>query len=209
MQKLIFWAGKRYNHHQSSSLSYAGMKEVYNDVAEEVKAYIVELTIAPEDYYSRSKEIEYINKWRKRLSKQEKSAIAKHLPSDMSQSLKVTDAIWYELGGGYQVADEPIVDQLSDTAVITVNSYNSHVLNVDNMLIVDVDLYSESIDPVIAFSKEQALKALKLFCQENPGYGFRVYETNAGLRYICTTGTFQPNTYLVERIFRCLYADPL
>jgi len=213
IQALSYWAGKRHKHPNSSVLAYAGMKQVFHDLSEEVEAYITELILDDLRFNA-----SYIHKWQWRLSKQEKAAIAKLFPSTETELCRLTDPVWYELGGEYQVIDEPIVEEFAhegnQIGLITVNSYDAKILNANNLMIVDVDLptnceFSQNLGHIIAYSKKQALSVLKLFCQENTDYGFRVYATRAGLRYICTTHRAYPHHESTKQIFRCLYADPL
>ncbi len=193
-------------------LTYAGMKQVFNDIGDEVETYITELILDDLRHSA-----DYIYKWRSRLSNQEKAAIAAAFPSEMNEICRSVDKIWYDLGNEYQVVDEPIVEGLAHRndryeALVTINSYDAQVLNTSSLMIVDVDLYDKdggNFSSAIAYSQKHALLALKAFCETNEDYGFRIYKTKAGLRYICTTHFADPTSFHTERVFRCLLADPL
>ena len=103
-----------------------------------------------------------------------------------------------------------------EIARITENRYGAEVLNANSVMFVDVDTAPEiptkpdsaedkSTAPLI--SEDAANSLLDAFCVENPAFGFRVYKTFAGMRYICTSGQFDPTSKTVKAIFIRLNAD--
>lgn len=74
------------------------------------------------------------------------------------------------------------------------------VLSTDFVMFVDVDADTKS--------EENALFRLAEYCAYNPHDGFLVYRTRAGLRYLCTTRLFDPESDETKTIMRSLDADP-
>lgn len=92
---------------------------------------------------------------------------------------------------------------------ITENKYGAEVLNVRRVMFVDVDTILEKSDKSTAgvVAEAEANQLLDEFCDENPAHGFRVYKTWGGLRYLCTSGLFDPTSQLVKDILTRLKAD--
>jgi hypothetical protein len=92
---------------------------------------------------------------------------------------------------------------------ITENKYGAEVLNVRRVMFVDVDTILEPSDKSSAgvVPEAEANQLLDDFCNENPAFGFRVYKTWGGLRYLCTSGLFDPTSQLVKDILTRLRAD--
>jgi hypothetical protein len=92
---------------------------------------------------------------------------------------------------------------------ITENKYGAEVLNVRRVMFVDVDTVPEPGDKSTAgvVPEAQANQLLDDFCNEHPAFGFRVYKTWGGLRYICTSGLFDPTSQQVKDILTRLRAD--
>lgn len=196
IRKLEYWANKR------------------NACDVEVYDYITELvfTDSVEDAN------QAIYKWRDRLSGQELAALLKYLPHDiytatMMQTLRGNKAgSWYNTEtGDYTTASEPIIKEF-DNGVITLNAYSAFILNAKNMMIVDVDTSTDELinvmSPVITDNRNLALGVLDAFVKENPTMGFRVYDTACGLRYICTTHTFEPSSKESDMAMKSLLCDP-
>lgn len=53
-------------------------------------------------------------------------------------------------------------------------------------------------------TRRQADRALKDFVATNPEFGFRVYATHSGLRYLCTSHLFDPSSRVVQKILTML-----
>jgi hypothetical protein len=92
---------------------------------------------------------------------------------------------------------------------ITENKYGAEVLNVRRVMFVDVDTVLEQTDKSTAgvVPEAEANQLLDEFCNENSAFGFRVYKTWGGLRYVCTSGLFDPTSQLVKDILTRLRAD--
>jgi hypothetical protein len=115
----------------------------------------------------------------------------------------------------------------SPTAIVTRNSYGCTVLNTAGLMFVDVDLEGEndnSNDRGSWFSgffgksrravpppKDQdiIIERARWWAAEHPGWGWRVYRTRAGLRFVATHKFFDPEDTVTNTIFDRLAADPL
>lgn len=53
-------------------------------------------------------------------------------------------------------------------------------------------------------TRRQADNALSSFIEMNPEFGFRVYATHSGLRYLCTSHLFDPASRVVQKILTML-----
>ncbi len=123
------------------------------------------------------------------------------------------DRYAYEVGK----VTEPLYEEVCDTSLdrpqtlvgrVTVNSYGVLVINCDRVMFVDVDTATEKekgSQPLI--SETRALELLDTFIANNPDYGFRVYKTFAGLRYLCTSHLVVPESDLAKSIMTELNAD--
>jgi len=132
----------------------------------------------------------------------------------------------------YGYADRPmreaILREFKDwagnlTAAITRNSYGCLVLNTARAMFVDVDLpapkssggglfgklFGKKTAPPSNDAETQALAKAEGWTQKNPGWGWRVYRTRAGLRLLATHELFEPDVALTEAAFDALAADPL
>lgn len=122
---------------------------------------------------------------------------------------------------------EEILEEIKDEnikIIITRNSYGCEVLNTNNVIFIDVDLFvkapKRSIMDVLLgrnrFNKLEAkntleiekLKLLENFCKKNPDFGFRIYKTAAGLRYLVTTHLNLPDQKIIQELFKSLDCDP-
>ncbi|WP_088892382.1 hypothetical protein [Leptolyngbya ohadii] len=200
-EKLCYWAGRR---------------KIRNP-SEQVQQYLLELVLEANPEQNNR---ELLRKWAVFLSKQEKIAIAYLSPILVSNYESV--GMWYTLDKGeYSVLEEPVLSEISyegqRQAVVTRNRYNCLILNCDRLLIVDVDLADPEQAEIqdcaascpVALSQRQAISALEALVEHSPQLGFRVYKTRNGLRYLCTTQTFDPLEQTTHRIMESLYVDPL
>ena len=80
---------------------------------------------------------------------------------------------------------------------ITDKQDDFRALRADRVMFVDVDC----TDP------RDALAKLRTFCAINLEVGFRVYRTRAGLRYLCTSGEYDPSSHETARVMAELGAD--
>lgn len=125
---------------------------------------------------------------------------------------------------------EQVIKELSSTApenvaVITRNSYGCLVLNASSALFVDVDLKSNGDSQSVAgflmglFGKksaskypadlEAALTKAEAWAKRNPSWGWRVYRTKAGLRFLAIHSCYEPGDRISTTVFQELDADPL
>lgn len=108
-------------------------------------------------------------------------------------------------------------------AVLTRNAYGSVVLNAAATMFVDVDLAEPSVlqrlgtwfrgrgaSAPAAESAPQAaaLETLKRFVGSRAGWGFRVYRTRAGLRYLVTHAPLDPASEESAAVLAALGCDP-
>lgn len=117
-------------------------------------------------------------------------------------------------------------------AVLTRNAYGAVVLNAAATMFVDVDLAREhslrggsgpslrerlgtwlrgrgaSATAAGSASQAAALVALERFVGSRVGWGFRVYRTRAGLRYLATHATFDPASDESAAAMAALGCDP-
>ncbi len=108
-------------------------------------------------------------------------------------------------------------------AVLTRNAYGAVVLNAAATMFVDVDLAEPSLRERLgtwfrgrgaaapaAGSAPQAaaLATLERFVGSRTGWGFRVYRTRAGLRYLATHATFDPAADESAAAMAALGCDP-
>ncbi|AWI09148.1 hypothetical protein [Ereboglobus luteus] len=121
----------------------------------------------------------------------------------------------------YGVRDltEPVLKQLyadgSPIARITRNAYGASVLNANRVMFVDVDFEQQGRDPrtgqivqsVGGTTQAEALSALADLLAARPDLAFRVYSTAAGLRYLCTSTLFDPESPESEAILTQLKSD--
>jgi len=122
---------------------------------------------------------------------------------------------------------EPVLQEIkNDTdeivAVITRNSYGCQVLNTVRVMFVDIDLPEPKAsgglfkrlfgkpEPAPRDNpKSQALTRIENWTRHHPDWGWRVYQTRAGLRLLATNGLFEADSAEVSAVFTALGADPL
>ncbi len=104
---------------------------------------------------------------------------------------------------------EPVLREMRDSAgevsaVVTRNSYGCHVLNTAKAMFVDVDL-PERVENLAAVSIAKA----DAWARQHPGWSWRVYRTQAGLRLLATHQLFNPEDALCQTVFDATGCDPL
>jgi hypothetical protein len=117
-----------------------------------------------------------------------------------------------------------VADEGARAAAVTRNAFGCLVLNTAGVLFVDVDLpeparggsrgwlgrlFGRGGGPRAEDLQGAALARLGDWLARNPGYGFRVYRTRAGLRYLETTRLFDPSSDEVAKALGELGCDPL
>ncbi|HUZ06709.1 MAG TPA: hypothetical protein VMV89_04405 [Candidatus Paceibacterota bacterium] len=118
-----------------------------------------------------------------------------------------------------QVLDE-IKNENGETAgVVTRNSYGCLVLNTARVMFVDVDLpepkpagifkrlFGGAAAPVV--TQDEVVAKVESWTRNNPGAGWRIYRTRAGLRLLATHDVFDPESAASDGVFEALGADPL
>jgi hypothetical protein len=131
----------------------------------------------------------------------------------------------------YAYGDRPLREEIvrsvdgdgERAAVVTRNSFGCLVLNTAGVLFVDVDLPQVSSGGLGGWlgrlfgrrtgdpesPQAAALAKLEDWLRRNPGYGFRVYRTHGGLRYLETSRLFDPGSNEVATMLGDLGCDPL
>lgn len=119
-----------------------------------------------------------------------------------------------------RVLVEPVLERANwqngaeevEIARITCNSYGASVLNAYRAMFVDVDtrpdLLRKPARPEDIVEEKTALALLHQLVAERPEFSFRVYATHSGLRYLCTSHTFNPAAPETLDLMRRLRADP-
>jgi len=113
---------------------------------------------------------------------------------------------------------EPIYEELFYTADdveqtligrVSVNAYGALIINSPQVMFVDVDTGTDpdqkQTSPIV--TEARALELLQEFVDANNGYGFRVYRTFAGLRYLCITHLADPTSEWTANLMTALAAD--
>jgi hypothetical protein len=132
----------------------------------------------------------------------------------------------------YAYGDRPLREEVvralagegARAAAVTRNAFGCLVLNTAGVLFVDVDLpeparggsggwlgrlFGRGRGAPAEDPQGTALARLGDWLGRNPGYGFRVYRTRAGLRYLETTRLFDPSSDEVATALGELGCDPL
>jgi hypothetical protein len=132
-------------------------------------------------------------------------------------------------GGGYY-PDRPFREQVMQeiknrsgetAAVVTRNSYGCMVLNIARVMFVDIDL-SEPKPPGFfkrLFGKPDltppvdqqgaAMARIENWTRNHPEWGWRIYQTRAGLRLLATQALVEADSAVADGVFEALGADPL
>ena len=114
-------------------------------------------------------------------------------------------------------------DTSAPSAVITRNSYGCLVLNTARLLFVDVDVGeppshggmlgrlfgSAKAVAKHAATRQSVLDRAEAWARQNAGWGWRVYETRAGLRLAAIHRPFAHDDKICGEAFEALGADPL
>jgi hypothetical protein len=135
--------------------------------------------------------------------------------------------------GRYAYSDrplrEPVLRELRGSAgdvaaVITRNSYGCLVLNTARVMFVDVDLpepkrpaaggwlkklFGGAEPPPVDDAEGRTLAQAEAWAQANPGWGWRIYRTRAGLRLLATHALFEPDSDPTLAVFDAMGTDPL
>jgi hypothetical protein len=199
VNRLTLWAGFRGQTYGRGASGY-------------VEDYINDMVISSNksDIYVRTQNLE---RWDK-LPQREKEVVARFFRFDLSILQTDENDDWYRavVGADYTANVEPVIRTFSTggklDAAVTINSYGCHILNCLNMMIVDVDLDSNSDRAMVIQSEEMALHALR-YVIDKTKTGWRIYQTAGGLRYIETTRTWDPTGREAKFLMQGLYADPL
>ena len=202
-------------------------------IESEIETYLDQLVFTPTKFSQAREKLIY---WGSKLTDKEKQAVGLLLPYtvDFYDPTKVrSNALfrkngfnpWYDLAeseedkailttwydGLYKVLDEKVIDKLTykseNLGLITVNSYDAVILNTDNMMIIDIDLYTNN-SPYLSKYPDLSINILH-FLEEREGLNFRIYHTAGGLRAIETTKEWLPNSYTTKKLMNSVYADPL
>jgi hypothetical protein len=106
-------------------------------------------------------------------------------------------------------------------AVVTRNSYGCLVLNTARVMFVDVDLPEPERPGLFKrlFGKpeitppgnpqDDAIAKAELWARNHSDWGWRIYQTRAGLRLLATHALFDTETAASDGVFDALGADPL
>jgi hypothetical protein len=118
-----------------------------------------------------------------------------------------------------QVLQEIKNDAGEIAAVVTRNSYGCLVLNTARVMFVDIDfsdskpirllqmLFGKKKPP--ADTRDTALARIADWSNRRPEWGWRIYQTKAGLRLLATHVLVEPASTMSDEIFTALAADPL
>ena len=121
---------------------------------------------------------------------------------------------------------EPVLREIKNplgelAAVVTRNSYGCQVLNTARVMFVDVDLpepkppgllarlFGKPAPAAHAVTEGAAMARIEDWTRKNPGWGWRIYRTRAGLRLLATHAPFDPEAAASDGVFDALGADPL
>jgi len=132
---------------------------------------------------------------------------------------------------GERLLREEVVRTLDGSAdaaaVVSRNSFGCLVLNTTRAMFVDVDLPEErpaarsggswlgrlfgrsAPPPPPEHPAARSLARLESWVKTKPGVGFRIYRTAAGLRYLATSGLYEPGSSESEGVLEVLGSDPL
>jgi hypothetical protein len=127
-------------------------------------------------------------------------------------------------GYGNRPMREPVVREMRDADgelqnAVTRNSYGCHVLNSAGAMFVDIDFPHVKPKGLFGalFSKKgsepdpaaPAIAKAAAWAKGHPGWNWRSYRTNAGLRLLATHMLFDPADPVCEQVFAAIGADPL
>ncbi len=144
------------------------------------------------------------------LSPEDASAQAREKIAKVKRKIAGEDTIFED----YEVEiREELLDTLNPSAVVTRNRYGARVLNVQNLLILDID------DPKLSFfdmfqkgdNKTKIITMVKKLAQKAAyaSLGFRIYETQKGIRVIVQGRDFDPKDPRTRQMMKEFNCDPL
>lgn len=211
VKKLIGWGIQRKNKHGFRSKEQIDSATI--DIEKEVEEYLDELVFTPTTCQQVK---DKLIRWGMKLTTNERQAIGLILPYELKEphGLVIVNSPekdrWYD--GTYKVLDEEVINTITygnkDIGLITENSYGAAILNSNDMLIIDIDLHSDNPEFNIAFHPEQVVCSLKVLA-EKENLNFRLYKTAGGFRAIETSTSWNPTNYIVQKLMKSVYADPL
>jgi hypothetical protein len=111
---------------------------------------------------------------------------------------------------------EEIIHTISDKAIITRNRYGAQVLNVENIMIMDIDEPKFSLGDFfkkkdLERNKQRIIEMVRNLSQK-PIYkehGYRIYETQKGIRVIVMGKTFDPTNKEAQAMMKDFHCDNL
>lgn len=111
---------------------------------------------------------------------------------------------------------EPVIEALHQS-VISRNAYGALVLNTSQAMFVDIDLPVENSGGFLkgllgrsgSDPRQDILQRVQDWTHRHPGWGWRVYDTAAGMRLLATHQVFEPDSAVAQTVFEELGADPL
>jgi len=133
----------------------------------------------------------------------------------------------------YGYGDRPLREEVlksfnlgrdSEPALLTRNSYGCLVINTTQIPFIDIDKPNGNsraslMDFLKGFfvgnsghsvaTKAQLQEETQKWCNNNPGWGLRLYETAAGFRVLVTNGLYNPDDAAIARLSADLRGDPL
>lgn len=116
---------------------------------------------------------------------------------------EITEPIYEELFYATDDVEKTLIGRVS------VNAYGALIINSPQVMFVDVDTGTDpdqkQTSPIL--TEIRALELLQDFVDANDGYGFRVYRTFAGLRYLCITHLADPTSEWTAGLMTALAAD--
>jgi len=121
---------------------------------------------------------------------------------------------------------EPVLREIKNaadetSAILSRNSYGCQVLNTARVMFVDVDfpepkpaglfqrIFGKSSVDAAAVTVDSVIEKAKQWAQANPGWGWRIYRTRAGMRLLATHDLMEPNSPATDAVFDALGSDPL
>lgn len=112
---------------------------------------------------------------------------------------------WRKRGmyGGWML--EPIIEQVTERAAVTLSHYGYKCLNTPDVGIADIDF---NLDYLTVFQKLEALASLRAWIAEHETQSFRAYRTSAGLRFMRTDAP-QPIDKTYNALCRKVGADDI
>lgn len=180
-------------------------------------------------FWARAKKEEFVC-WRWSFnSADEAKALAAQALEQLIARIKAGDIPRSTHGGYYpnRPFREQIIREIKNaagetSAVITRNSYGCLVLNTARVMFVDIDLPEPKKSGGLfsrLFGKpeitppnnpqNQAMARIENWTRNNSDWGWRVYQTRAGLRLLATQGLVDANADVTDGVLEALGADPL